>query len=92
MAKPGYTSILVEVYEAARTGGKHGRYHIRPMPNQAFPQHLDVECGSTLADRYEVGTILRMDVREKLRNGAGLHLYSSWRWEPEVISQPPNSK
>jgi hypothetical protein len=91
MARNGYTSVLVEVYETARTGGKHGRRHIRPAPDQPFPQHLDVECGSTLTERYPVGTILRMDVREKLRNGDGLHLYSSWQWEPEVIARPPNS-
>lgn len=30
MPRPGYTSIIVEVYDSGPTSGKHGTRHIRP--------------------------------------------------------------
>ena len=85
MARPGYTSIIVEVYSSGPTSGKHGTKHIRPAKGQPFPQCLDVECDSYLADHYPVGTRFRMDVRLKYREGAGEHLYSCWGWRPELL-------
>jgi len=59
MAKPGYTSIIVEVYDSGPVSGKHGPRHVRPAENQPFPQSLDVECDTTLAT-FPVGTKFRM--------------------------------
>jgi len=92
MARNGYTTIIVEIYEAERTGGKHGRFHVRPAKDQPFAQSLDVECNSSLVERHRPGTLLRMDVKKKFRNGGGEHLYSFYKWEPEVIYEPPISK
>jgi hypothetical protein len=91
MPRRGYTTIIVEVYETSRTAGKHGARHVRPAPDQPFPQSLDVECDSTLADNLPVGTRLRMDVKPKFRNGAGEHLYSYWGWKPEIVWRPDQS-
>ena len=87
MARPGYTTIIVEVYDSGRMSGKHGSRHIRPAEGQAFPQTLDVECGHELAASYEPGTQFRMDVCLKTRNGKGEHRYSSWRWKPELVKK-----
>ncbi len=85
MPRPGYTTIIVEVYDSGRVSGKHGTRHIRPAKDQPFPQSLDVECDSSLADAHPVGTRFKMDVKRKYRQGAGDHLYSSWRWKPERL-------
>ena len=77
MARPGYTSIIVEVYDSGRVSGKHGTRHIRPAKDQPFPQSLDVECDSAL-EKFPLGTRFRMDVKRKFREGAGEHLYSYW--------------
>ena len=84
MAKPGYTTIIVEVYDSGRVSGKHGTRHILPAPGQPFPQSLDVECDSTL-EKHPLGTRFRMDVKLKYRDGKGAHLYSSWRWKAERL-------
>ena len=89
MAKKAYTSIIVEIYQGPRTSGKHGTLHIRPAPDQVVPTSLDVECDSTLTDRYPVGTRFRMDVTEKYREGQGLHLYSYHGWPEVPLSDPP---
>lgn len=88
MARSDYTSIIVEVYETSRTAGKHGSRHIRPAADQPFPQNLDVECDSALADTLPVGARLRMDVIKKFRKGQGEHLYSYWGWAPVVVWRP----
>jgi len=85
MPRPGYTTIIVEVYDSGHVSGKHGTKHIRPAKDQPFPQSLDVECGSELADLHPPGTRFRMDVKRKYRDGKGEHLYSSWRWKPELL-------
>lgn len=85
MPRPGYTSIIVEVYDSGKTSGKHGTRHIRPFKGQPYPQTLDVECDSYLADHHPVGTRFRMDVKLKYRDGQGEHLYSYWGWKPERL-------
>ena len=85
MARAGYTSIIVEVYDSGRVSGKHGTRHIRPAAGQDFPQSLDVECNATLAEDYPVGTRFRMDVKLKYRNGGGKHLYSYPGWAAERL-------
>jgi hypothetical protein len=84
MAKRGYTSIIVEVYDSGHVGGKHGTRHIRPIKDQPFSQSLDVECDSTLASN-PIGTRFRMYVKLKYREGSGEHLYSYWGWQAERI-------
>lgn len=84
MARSGYTSIVVEVYDSGRVGGKHGTRHIRPAVGQPFPQSLDVECDAALAAN-PVGTRFRMNVKLKYREGSGEHLYSYWGWKPERL-------
>lgn len=86
MPRAGYTRIIVEVYDSGRVGGKHGTRHIRPAPDQPFPQSLDVECNAALA-RHPVGTRFRMDVCRKYRDGAGEHLYSYWGWKAEMLTE-----
>jgi hypothetical protein len=88
MPRSGYTTIIVEVYDSGRVGGKHGTKHIRPAKGQPFPQTLDVECDSYLADHHPVGTRFRMDVKLKYREGKGEHLYSYWGWKPERLPDP----
>ncbi|WP_298915774.1 hypothetical protein [uncultured Algimonas sp.] len=86
MTKSGYQRIKVEVYDSGRVSGKHGTQHVRPAPNQPFPQSLDIECNSAIADENPVGTQFWMDVKLKYREGQGEHLYSYWNWKPEKIS------
>ena len=82
MARPGYTSIIVEVYDSGHVSGKHGTRHIRPAKGQPFPQSLDVECDSTL-ETFPVGTRFRMDVKFKYREGEGEHLQN-----PATLASP----
>ena len=84
MARPGYTSIIVEVYDSGRVSGKHGTRHIRPTKGQPFPQSLDVECDAKLA-KHAVDTLFRMDVKLKYREGDGEHLYSYWVWKADRL-------
>ena len=75
MPRSGYTTIVVEVHDSGLASGKHGTRHIRPAEDQPFPQTMDVECGSELADNHPPGTRFRMDVKLKYREGKGEHLY-----------------
>jgi hypothetical protein len=88
-----YQEIIVESYMPINTSGLHGPIHIRPIPGQVFPTHLQVECSKELVDptKYPVGT--RFKIRAKLtdRLGGGEFLYSYFGWPAVVVSEPENS-
>lgn len=92
MAKPteGYEWVEVESYIADRTSGLHGAVHIRPVPGGPYATDLRVAKSKVLVDtsRYPVGTRFRIWAKLTDREGEGEYLYTSWRWDYEVISKP----
>lgn len=62
MAKPfeTYSMVDVESYVPAKTGGLHGKVHIRPCPGQGYPADMHVECARKLRTDYPVGTRFRL--------------------------------
>lgn len=90
MAKPteGYSWVEVESYKPTHTGGLHGKVHIRPVPGGPYPTNLHVECSKKMSREHPVGTRFRIWAKLTDREGGGEFLYTSWRWDYEVISQP----
>ena len=91
MAKAGdYEWVEVESYKPDRTGGLHGKVHIRPVAGGKYPTDLRVECSKEMSDtsRYKLGTIFRIKAKLTDREGGGKFLYSSWRWPFDVVSTP----
>jgi hypothetical protein len=87
MAKPNepYVYIIVESYRPLSTSGLHGPIHIRPAPDQIFPQNLQVECSKSLSQRYSVGTRFRLRVKLTDKEGGGEFLYSYHGWPVKVL-------
>jgi len=90
MAVPGpYHYIIVETFRPVSTAGLHGPVHVRPAPNQRFPQDLMVECSKELVDtaRYPVGTKFRLKAKLTDRGGGGEYVFSSYKWPYDVVSE-----
>lgn len=87
MAKPDepYESIVVESYVPDRTSGLHGPIHIRPAPDQLYPQSLHVECSKSLTRDFPVGTRFQLRVKLTDRAEGGEYLYSSYRRPFKVL-------
>jgi hypothetical protein len=80
-----YEWIVVESYKPKSTGGLHGPIHVRPVGGQGYSTGLQVECSRSLVRDYPVGTRFRLRVTLTDREGSGAYLYSSWRWQFEVL-------
>ena len=80
-----YVYIIVESYYPYSTSGLHGQIHIRPAPDQIFPQSLHVECSKSLSQRYPVGTRFRLRVKLTDKEGGGEFLYSYHGWPVKVV-------
>jgi hypothetical protein len=86
MPKPNdYFYIIVESFLPKKTSGLHGLIHIRPAPNQIYPQNLFVECSKDLVNNYPVGTRFRIKVKLTNKEGGRDFLYSYHGWSHEVI-------
>jgi len=83
-----YEYIVVETYYPASTAGLHGPVHVRPIPGEAYPTHLQVECSKSLIRDYEVGTPFRLRLKLTDREGGGEFLYSYFGWKYEVQGKP----
>ena len=89
MALPkDYVLVDVETFIPADMSGRHGKVHVRPLPGQGYPEDMYVECARSIRERYPVGTRFRMHCTLTDREGGGQYLYSSWRWQVEVLSTP----
>jgi hypothetical protein len=88
MAKPDepYVYVIVESYLPASTNGLHGPVHIRALPGQGYPDDIHVECSKKLSRNYPVGTRFRLRAKLTDREGGKEFLYSSFRWDYEVLS------
>lgn len=82
-----YEMVLVESYKPGNTSGKHGKVHIRPVAGHKYPVSLQVECSKKLSDLsfYPLGTKFLLQAKLTDRKGGGEYLYSSFRWNYEVI-------
>lgn len=80
---PGeYRSILAEVfYDSSRR--KNG---VRPCPGQGFSQDMKIECAKKIRN-YPIETKIRLRVVETAKEGSRPFLYSSYRWEHEIVEQ-----
>jgi hypothetical protein len=83
-----YEWVDVESYLPARTGGLHGKVHVRPLPGQRFSVHLHVQCSRSITENYPVGTRFRLLAKLTDKEGGGEFLYSSYRWKYEVLWRP----
>jgi len=88
-----YQFVIVESYYPSSTAGLHGPIHIRPIPGQPFPTHLNVECNKDLVDpgKYRVGTKFRIWAKITDRKGSGDYLYTHFGWPVTVVETPRNS-
>jgi hypothetical protein len=86
MSKPWseYQQVIVETYHAMKAG-KSSRIHFRPVPGEAFPPTMDVECSRSMRKLYPVGTRFRIFVKETSREGGKPFLYSHFDWPFEVV-------
>jgi hypothetical protein len=85
MTKGGaYYYILAESYLPASTSGKHGKVHMRPAPNQIFPQDLNIQCSRHLVNDYPAGTLFRLKVMKTDKEGTA-YLSSSFHFDYEVL-------
>lgn len=82
--RPGYTEIVVESFYSSEPAHR-GRIHVRPTPNQPFPQDLFVECSRTMTDNYPVGTRFRLCVITKQKEEGRVHLYAHFAAPFEVL-------
>lgn len=75
-----YRQIIAEVfYDAHRR--KNG---VRPCPGQCFSVDMKIECSKEIRS-YPLGTKVRLDVVETDKEGSRPFLYSSYKWQHEVI-------
>ena len=81
-----YEMVLVESFIPGSTSGKHGSVHIRPVAGQKYPSTLQVECSKKLMTDYPVGTRFMLQAKLTDREGGGEYLYSSYRWQYEVVA------
>lgn len=80
-----YEWVIVESYVPTSTSGRHGKVHIRPVAGGRYPSNLAVECSKKLSTNYPVGTKFKIMAKLTDRDGGGEYLYSSFRWEYEVL-------
>lgn len=89
MSKPfePYRKLLVQSFRPNKTSGKHGKVHIKPLPDQWASENLAVECSKKLSDTntYPLGTIFEIHAKLTDRKDSGEYIYSSFRWEFKVI-------
>ena len=77
-----YRRIIAEVFydSALRKIG------VRPCPGQGIPIDLKIEFSKAIRS-YPLGTKIRLDVVETDREGGRPYLYSSYKWEHEVVNE-----
>ena len=88
MAKnTAYEYLVVESYREQRTSGLHGKIHLRPIEGQNYPTSLRAEGNKSMTSDYPVGTKFKIRAKLTDRQGSGDYLYTSYKWEFEVIEQ-----
>ena len=80
-----YENVLVESFVPKDPSGKHGKVHIRPVSGGKYASNIAVECAKKLSRDYPVGTRFMLQAKLTDREGCGEYLYSSYRWEFEVV-------
>ena len=88
MAKiSSYEEVLVESFVPNKPSGKHGKVHVRPVAGGKYSQSLQVECSKNLSRDFPVGTKFLIQAKLTDREGGGEYLYSSYRWDYEVVNE-----
>lgn len=77
-----YQQVIVETYY---TDDRPSSIRVRPVPGQAFPITMNVECSKTMRKAYPVGTQFRIYAKETSREDGKLFLYSHYNWKFEVV-------
>lgn len=87
MTKPWsqYRQVVVETYEAVKSG-KSSRIHVRPIPGEAYPTTMDVECSRKMREQFPIGTRFRIYAKETNREGGKPFLYTRYDWPYEVVA------
>lgn len=57
---------------------------VRPIAGEAFPTVMRIECAKTI-HKLPVGTKVRLKVVEKEIEGFRKSLYSSYKWDYELV-------
>lgn len=77
-----YTTIIAEVYYDY----SKRKNEVRPCAGQPFPQRMNIECAVEIRS-YPLGTKVRLNVVKKRTFGIKSHLYSSYRWKHDVVTE-----
>jgi hypothetical protein len=89
MGKPNEPTVrlMVESYEADKTGGMHGKVHVRPVAGQGYPTDVNVRCPREMKLNYLPKT--RFWIRAKLtdREGGGVFMSTHHSWPFEVVGK-----
>jgi len=81
-----YSYIIVESFIPNDPSGRHGLVHIRPLPLQdPYHESMFVQCSKELSYNYPVGTRFRIKAKITSSPGSKPFIYSSYRWEYEVL-------
>ena len=80
-----YKEVIVETFNPTSTSGLHGAVHVRPAPDQPFPQTMLVECSHRLITDYPVGTRFRIRAKITDEEGGRPFLYSYHGWPFESV-------
>jgi hypothetical protein len=77
-----YITVIAEVYFDC----SKRKIVVRPCAGQSYPQTMNIECAREIRN-YPQGTIVRLKVVKKRTYGIKPHLYSSYRWKHDVVTE-----
>ena len=76
--------VIVESY-VGRGEPLHNIY-VRPLPGQDLPSTMNVECAFKMRVAHPPGTVFKVWMKISCGESGPTHLYTSWRWDYDVIS------
>lgn len=79
-----YRYVVIETYQSHGEFSRHS-IRARPLPKQGLQTLMKVECSASMRERHPVGTKFKVWAKIKATDDAP-HLYTSWQWAYEVIS------
>ena len=91
MAEEHYQHVVVETYRAiGEASGSDVR--VRPLPGQQYPVDMHVECSKGMRKSHPIGTKFKIMAKVKNKEGGPDFLYSSYRWDYDVLSDDQAEK
>ena len=79
-----YVNVVVETYYTVGRGERRS-IRVRPIPGEAFPPTINVECSRSMRMQYRVGTRFRICAKLTDKEGGQPFLYSRYDWPFEIV-------